>query len=50
MRKHILWHFEDDFWTDDFDAYSENFDEEEAISRGWKPRELAFLRGFKESE
>ena len=39
--------WDEDFLDQEFDIYSEDFDDEEALDRGMKPNEVAFLRGFR---
>jgi|GEM_PF-6962721 len=38
---------EEDIPERDFDIYSDQFDDEEAIESGVKPKEAAFMRGFR---
>ena len=46
-RKPSSLQWEDDFTDQEFDIYSEEFDDEEGMDRGMKGFEVAFLRGFK---
>ncbi len=48
--RHQRWgslRFNDGLLEPDFDVYSEELDDEDAIDRGLKPEEEAFLRGFR---
>lgn len=38
---------DEEFLDSDMDQYSEHFDEEEALERGWKPSDLGFMMGFR---
>jgi hypothetical protein len=47
VRRKNTFRWEDDFIETELDMYSDEFDEEEAIARGWKPSEIAFSHGFR---
>jgi len=49
LRNYPFVNMPEDLPDEDFDIYSENFDDETAIDTGMKPNEAAFLRGFKRS-
>jgi hypothetical protein len=46
-RGPIRHRFDDEFLDHELDQYSDYFDEEEAIERGWKPSDLGFMMGFR---
>ncbi|MBU2561656.1 MAG: hypothetical protein KKD17_05125 [Nanoarchaeota archaeon] len=47
-RPEALIRMEEDMLEEpDFDVYSEDLDDEDAMDRGMKAHEVAFLRGFK---
>ena len=48
-KRPVLRRFDEEFLEQDFDPYSENFDEDEAMERGWKASEIGFWRGFRGS-
>jgi len=46
-RKKHSFRWEEEFPDTDLDIYSDEFDDEEAISSGMKASEAAFIMGFK---